>query len=57
MRSLSILLSQSQSIREMAKAMTLGVEAGRLAYLSERIPRTEVASPSSPEIGLVGSTF
>lgn len=39
----------------MAKAMAFGVEAGRMAYLSGRIPRTEVAAPSSPESGLVGS--
>ncbi|WAH36968.1 thiazole synthase [Alicyclobacillus dauci] len=38
---------------EMAKAMSLGVEAGRLAYLSGRIPRNEVASPSSPQSGLI----
>ncbi|GMA63447.1 thiazole synthase [Alicyclobacillus fastidiosus] len=43
---------------QMARAMALGVEAGRLCYLSGRIPRTEVASPSSPEAGLIaaGST-
>ncbi|MBF8299126.1 MAG: thiazole biosynthesis family protein [Dehalococcoidia bacterium] len=33
----------------MAKAMRLGVEAGRMAYLAGRIPRTMVASPSSPQ--------
>ena len=49
-------IAKSANPVKMAKAMALGVEAGRLAYLSGRIPRTEVASPSSPEIGLVGST-
>lgn len=39
----------------MARAMALGVEAGRSAYLAGRIPRSEVASPSSPQTGLVGS--
>ena len=37
----------------MARAMALGVEAGRLAYRSGRIPSTEVASPSSPESGRI----
>ena len=49
-------IAKSANPVKMAKAMALGVEAGHLAYLSGRIPRTEVASPSSPEIGLVGST-
>lgn len=39
----------------MAEAMKLGVQAGRMAYLSGRIARTEVASPSSPVVGIVGS--
>ncbi|EPZ41130.1 thiazole synthase [Alicyclobacillus acidoterrestris] len=38
---------------QMAQAMALGVQAGRFSYLSGRIPRTEVASPSSPEAGLI----
>jgi thiazole synthase len=38
----------------MARAMKLGVEAGRLAYRAGRIPKREVASPSSPTTGLVG---
>lgn len=37
----------------MAQAMSLGVQAGRLSYLSGRIPRTHVASPSSPVTGIV----
>lgn len=49
-------IAKSANPVQMAKAMALGVEAGHLAYLSGRIPRTEVASPSSPEMGLVGST-
>ncbi|WP_206918387.1 thiazole synthase [Alicyclobacillus suci] len=38
---------------QMARAMALGVQAGRFSYLAGRIPRTEVASPSSPETGLI----
>jgi len=37
----------------MARAMRLAVEAGRLAYLSGRIPKKEYASPSSPAEGVV----
>lgn len=39
---------------DMARSMALGVEAGRLAYLSGRIAKTETASPSSPVDGLLG---
>lgn len=38
---------------EMAKAMRLGVEAGRIAFLAGRIPKTQFASPSSPVEGIV----
>jgi thiazole synthase len=38
----------------MAEAMKLAVRAGRLAYLSGRIPRKMYASASSPVEGLVG---
>jgi thiazole synthase len=37
----------------MARAMKAGVEAGRLAYRAGRIPRRDVASPSSPMTGLI----
>jgi thiazole synthase len=37
----------------MARAMKLGIEAGRLAYLAGRMPRREVAVPSSPEHGMI----
>lgn len=37
----------------MARAMRLGVEAGRLAYLAGRMVRREVAAPSSPTTGIV----
>ena len=40
----------------MARAMRLGVEAGREAFLAGRMPRkTYSASPSSPTGGLIGS--
>src|SRR6266853_811242 len=38
----------------MARAMKLGVEAGRLAYRAGRIPRKSYATASSPIEGLVG---
>ena len=38
----------------MARAMRLAVEAGRLAYVSGRIPRRAYATASSPVEGLVG---
>ena len=37
----------------MARAMKLGVAAGRLAYLSGRISKSRYASASSPEIGVI----
>ncbi|HEX6560268.1 MAG TPA: thiazole synthase [Longimicrobiales bacterium] len=37
----------------MARAMKLGVEAGRHAYLAGRMPRREVAVPSSPNAGML----
>ena len=37
----------------MATAMRLAVEAGRLAYLAGRMPRREVAVPSSPVAGML----
>jgi thiazole synthase len=37
----------------MARAMKLGVEAGRLAYLAGRIPRKSYASASSPLEGVI----
>ncbi len=38
----------------MAAAMRAGVEAGRLAYLAGRMPRKEIAIPSSPSAGMLG---
>ncbi len=39
----------------MARAMKLGVEAGRLAHLAGRIPRKAYASASSPLEGIIGA--
>jgi thiazole synthase len=37
----------------MATAMRLAVSAGRMAYLAGRMPRREVAVPSSPTRGML----
>jgi thiazole synthase len=39
----------------MAKAMKLGVEAGRLAFLAGRMAKKNFASPSSPTEGKIAS--
>src|SRR6201987_4765505 len=39
----------------MAAAMRAAVEAGRLARLAGRIPKSRNAEPSSPQLGLVGT--
>jgi thiazole synthase len=39
----------------MASAMKLAVESGRHAYLAGRMPRREVAVPSSPTTGMLGA--
>jgi thiazole synthase len=39
----------------MAGAMKLACEAGRGAFLAGRIPRREIATPSSPKEGRIGS--
>ena len=38
---------------DMARAMGLGVDAGRTAYLAGRMPKRQYASPSSPTAGVV----
>lgn len=43
----------AESPPEMAEAFKLGIEAGRMAYLSGRIPVKEYASASSPKEGIV----
>jgi thiazole synthase len=39
----------------MARAMRLGIEAGRLAFLAGRIPRKAYATASSPVEGVIGA--
>jgi thiazole synthase len=46
-------IAQANDPVKMATAMRLAVEAGRLAYLAGRMPRREVAVPSSPTRGLL----
>lgn len=46
-------IAEAEDPVSMARAMNLAVAAGRLAYLAGRMPRREVAVPSSPEKGLL----
>jgi thiazole synthase len=46
-------LAEAQDPVRMAHAMRLGVDAGRAAYLAGRMPRREVAIPSSPTTGML----
>ena len=48
-------IAAAQDPVRMASAMKSGVEAGRNAYLAGRMPRREVAVPSSPTTGMLGS--
>jgi thiazole synthase len=47
-------LAEARDPVSMASAMRLAVEAGRAAYRAGRMPRREVAVPSSPEAGMLG---
>ena len=46
-------IAQAKDPVAMARAMRLGVEAGRWAYLAGRMARREIAVPSSPTTGLL----
>lgn len=46
-------LAEAQDSTAMARAMGLAVEAGRLAYLAGRMPKREIAVPSSPVRGML----
>ena len=46
-------LAEADDPVAMASAMRLAVDAGRLAFLAGRMPRREVAMPSSPARGMV----
>ncbi|MBW8773142.1 MAG: thiazole synthase, partial [Gemmatimonadetes bacterium] len=47
-------LAEAEDPVLMANAMRLGVQAGRAAYLAGRMPKREVAIPSSPTRGMLG---
>ncbi len=47
-------IAMAQNPAAMAKAMNLGAQAGRLAYLAGRIPVKAIASASSPMTGTIG---
>jgi thiazole synthase len=46
-------IAEAQNAAQMATAMKLGVEAGRLAYLAKRMPKRLYASASSPIEGAI----
>jgi thiazole synthase len=46
-------IAEAQNPAQMAAAMRLAVEAGRLAYLAGRMPKRLYASASSPLVGVV----
>ncbi len=52
---LNTAIAHARDPLNMARAMKLGVEAGRLAYLSGRIPRKLYATASSPLEGVIGA--
>ena len=45
---LNTAVAQSKNPAQMARAMKLGVEAGRLAHLAGRMDKKQYANPSSP---------
>jgi thiazole synthase len=52
---LNTAIAHARDPLNMARAMKYAVEAGRLAYLSGRIPRKLYATASSPEDGVIAS--
>lgn len=46
-------IAEAKDPVSMARAMKLAVESGRLAYLSGRMPKRQMASASSPMVGLI----
>ncbi len=46
-------IAEAKKPIEMARAMKLAIEAGRLAYLAGRMPKKMYADPSSPLAGLI----
>jgi len=51
---LNTAIAEATDPAQMAEAMRHAVRAGRLAYLAGRMPRREVAVPSSPARGMLG---
>ena len=51
---LNTAIAKSENPTQMALAMKLAVESGRLAHKSGRIPKS-LPSPSSPEKGIIES--
>ena len=51
---LNTAIAHARDPRRMARAMRAAITAGRLAYLSGRIPKRLYASASSPEDGTIG---
>jgi len=52
---LNTALAGAKNPVQMATAMKLAVQAGRAAFLAGRMPKRELASPSSPQSGMIGS--
>ena len=50
---LNTAVARAKNPIKMGKAMGLGVQAGRLAYLSGRIPKSRYGSASSPDVGVI----
>ncbi|MEO8031939.1 MAG: thiazole synthase, partial [Gemmatimonadota bacterium] len=48
-------LAEARDPVSMSRAMRLAVEAGRLAWMAGRMPRREVAVPSSPTDGMLAA--
>lgn len=46
-------LAEARDSAGMARAMRLAVDAGRAAFLAGRMPRREIAVPSSPNLGML----
>jgi thiazole synthase len=46
-------IAEAQNPEQMARAMRLALEAGRLAYLAGRMPKRLYASASSPLMGVI----
>ena len=47
-------IAEASDAAAMATAMRLAVESGRMAFLAGRMPRREIAAPSSPTTGMLG---